>query len=1148
MQISEMAGVGPDGGGRTNEQIGTIPYGRTFQDSHIVSDDPSSGSIHGCNPTYTLGMSPNCSATPSSSTSHTASNIRNSIDAGPITAPSSSSYHSTLAPPAQGDPRHGSVEPGSQESPISPNSQRAHDVLDAGDAELRRQLSQISDTEDDEKTAKYKVWCKNVVDNLYVTLLTTCLTIFALFGKDIFLYSFSKEADAAFNWITVVCLLVFTVEIVLMMLGQPEYLFGFFFWLDLISTASLVLDITLVAELFSGSSTTDESSTLRASRAGRAGSKAGRVVRIFRLIRLIRIAKLYKSYQQVTGSKPAPGLPAPLKRTGSITALDKVGGGGGSSGGESNHVSDAGTGFQRGQSFGISSVRALRNSITSGDEESQGTRIPNSEIHHEPVTGGLDLEIANAQEQEEALAIDKETRVGKKLSDLTTRRVIILVLIMLFLVPYFLPESSMTETTESPQFGLDTLDWLWMMNSDCYDHAVMSFLYYHKSLAATALVTQKWNVYQDHVVFVKLPREIRPNALCGANFTFATHSLSWVDGPYTGGHGGMSHNNQPYPSDKEFQNWVKDVRHSSIDDESPSSRLPTGLPFSHWPGHGGSRRRLEQMPSSLHADGLVFWNFTDVVSQEVLDRLTLEAVRYEDLHDDKGIIFDDDLTSLDDLRGNEKQNVTSVFHELVMDRREFTKFEALLSIIQTLFVVMVLLFFSLQFSRDANNLVLHPIEKMIDRISVIRINPLEAIRLQEELLWREVNKRLQSQDGGGLLDATMGLKLSGAYSCLKNCKHGTRQVKAKEEPMETMILEQTIVKIGTLMALGFGEAGTNIIAQNLESGEEVNPMIPGRKVNAIFGFCDIRNFTDATEILREKVMVFVNQIAGIVHGVVDDYSGSANKNIGDAFLMVWKFPDTHPYTGRPVPYRITDGNTKEVAHLSTINKTADMSLVSYLKIIAMMAKSPVINEYRHHEGLRARMGAAYRVQMGFGLHTGWAIEGAIGSLYKIDASYLSPNVNMSSRLEAATKQFGVPILLSGALVNILSTNIQDEVRQIDCVTVKGSNEPMDLYTVDVLPDNVPVDNRQKEPAPTGGKNERTNAMQALKMLTAKKMKRAFKKQLWNPDFDMSSFFRTDPDIRLMRKHIPPNFLADFRVAFRLYSSGQWSDCRRMLLR
>ena len=37
---------------------------------------------------------------------------------------------------------------------------------------------------------------------------------------------------------------------------------------------------------------------------------------------------------------------------------------------------------------------------------------------------------------------------------------------------------------------------------------------------------------------------------------------------------------------------------------------------------------------------------------------------------------------------------------------------------------------------------------------------------------------------------------------------------------------------------------------------------------------------------------------------------------------------------------------------------------------------------------------------------------AAGSEYKVDASYLSPNVNITSRLEAATKQFGVSMLMS----------------------------------------------------------------------------------------------------------------------------------------
>ena len=68
-------------------------------------------------------------------------------------------------------------------------------------------------------------------------------------------------------------------------------------------------------------------------------------------------------------------------------------------------------------------------------------------------------------------------------------------------------------------------------------------------------------------------------------------------------------------------------------------------------------------------------------------------------------------------------------------------------------------------------------------------------------------------------------------------------------PMETQLLESTLTKIGGLLALGFGEAGSSIIAENMSMGDEVNPMLPGQKIMCIFGFCDIRNFTDATEVL-----------------------------------------------------------------------------------------------------------------------------------------------------------------------------------------------------------------------------------------------------------------------------------------------------------
>lgn len=81
--------------------------------------------------------------------------------------------------------------------------------------------------------------------------------------------------------------------------------------------------------------------------------------------------------------------------------------------------------------------------------------------------------------------------------------------------------------------------------------------------------------------------------------------------------------------------------------------------------------------------------------------------------------------------------------------------------------------------------------------------------------------------------------------------HGENKVKKKieDKTLETAILEQAISKISHLLALGFGEAGSAIIAQNMSSGGDLNPMLPGIKIHAIFGFCDIRNFTDSTEVL-----------------------------------------------------------------------------------------------------------------------------------------------------------------------------------------------------------------------------------------------------------------------------------------------------------
>ena len=69
------------------------------------------------------------------------------------------------------------------------------------------------------------------------------------------------------------------------------------------------------------------------------------------------------------------------------------------------------------------------------------------------------------------------------------------------------------------------------------------------------------------------------------------------------------------------------------------------------------------------------------------------------------------------------------------------------------------------------------------------------------------------------------------------------------------------------------------------------------------------------------------------------------------------------------------------------------------------------------------------------MRTGWAIEGAVGSSYKIDATYLSTHVNQTIRIESATKLYRLPILVSAAFALELSPYAQCMLRLVDRVMV-----------------------------------------------------------------------------------------------------------------
>lgn len=126
------------------------------------------------------------------------------------------------------------------------------------------------------------------------------ITLFVLFGDDIRLVGLKKKSDDIFFGISTFALCFFMMEILLSSIAIPRYFNGFYFWLDLISTVSIIFDIGWVwdvivgTEDFSSGNSQQISLIARAGRGARVGTRAARIVRIISLFRLIRILKLLK--------------------------------------------------------------------------------------------------------------------------------------------------------------------------------------------------------------------------------------------------------------------------------------------------------------------------------------------------------------------------------------------------------------------------------------------------------------------------------------------------------------------------------------------------------------------------------------------------------------------------------------------------------------------------------------------------------------------------------------------------------------------------------------------------------------------------------------------------------------------------------------
>ena len=187
----------------------------------------------------------------------------------------------------------------------------------------------------------------------------------------------------------------------------------------------------------------------------------------------------------------------------------------------------------------------------------------------------------------------------------------------------------------------------------------------------------------------------------------------------------------------------------------------------------------------------------------------------------------------------------------------------------------------------------------------------------------------------------------------------------------------------------------------------------GERREVSIPFADIRSFTSLSEklppmrlieLLRDYFTEMTTEILA-ADGVVDKF-------VGDAIMAFWGAP------------------------IDQLDK-ADRAVTTAMKMIKRL---PALNDKRAKEGCPP-------LQIGIGVNTGVAIVGNVGSRTRFDYTLIGDEVNVASRLEGLTKQFGCSIIISESTKRSLTVSVALE--PLGEAEIRGREEPVKIYKVKI---------------------------------------------------------------------------------------------------
>ncbi len=183
----------------------------------------------------------------------------------------------------------------------------------------------------------------------------------------------------------------------------------------------------------------------------------------------------------------------------------------------------------------------------------------------------------------------------------------------------------------------------------------------------------------------------------------------------------------------------------------------------------------------------------------------------------------------------------------------------------------------------------------------------------------------------------------------------------------------------------------------------------GERVYATYLFTDVRGFTAMSEKLPpETVTIIMNRALTAQVEAVQHYEGTTDKFIGDALMSVF---------GAPLP----------------MENHAEKALAS---AVLMQKNIAALNDEFKAEGYP-------EIAIGIGVESGWAVAGNMGSTRRFSWTVLGTPVNTAARLESATKEVGVSILVGPEA----KKNIQKTLKSLPAIALKGLSQKVPIYSL-----------------------------------------------------------------------------------------------------